>query len=488
MSAKAVRALLALILMMTVACGGKKEEEHADEHGHETAEESEAKGPHGGRMLRDGDFGIEVTIFEQGVPPEFRLYAYEGDKPIAPKDVTAQMQLVRLDRTEQIAFSPKADYLLGNAEVVEPHSFTVKLRATYEGKTHDLGYEQLEGRVHVTAEQAREAGIVVETVGPADIDASVSLSGEVALNADRTVHIVPRVGGVAARVLKNLGDRVSRGNVLAVVESGEIANLRSDYLAAVRRQQLTKSTAAREEELFRKKISSQEEYLRAKNAYEEASIEVRSAGEKLSAIGIPPGSAGQGSLASISLRSPIAGTVIAKDLSAGEAVTATDSVFAVADLSSVWIDIAVPANHIGAVRSGQTVTVHAPATNVRANGTVAYVGSVMAGENRTARARVVLPNPRAEWQPGMFVNVLLTTSRQSVPLAVRTAALQTFRDWTVVFIQVGDDYEVRPLELGRRDEQWVEVLSGLSAGQRYVTKNSFLLKADALKAGASHDH
>lgn len=88
----------------------------------------------------------------------------------------------------------------------------------------------------------------------------------------------------------------------------------------------------------------------------------------------------------------------------------------------------------------------------------------------------------------MFVSVQLTTSRQNVPLAVRAEALQTFRDWNVVFIQVGDDYEVRPLELGRRDEQWVEVTAGLQPGQRYVTKNSFILKADAMKAGASHDH
>ena len=488
MSARALRALLASMLLLTVACGGGRKEEEA-EHGDEhEAAETVAKGPHGGRMLRDGDFAMEVTIFEQGVPPEFRLYAFENDKPVAPQEVTAQMDLVRLDRTEPIAFSAKADYLLGNREVVEPHSFTVKLRATHDGKQHDFSYEQLEGRVHMSAEQAREGGLVVETVGPATIDAAVSLSGEVALNADRTVHIVPRVGGVAARVMKNLGDRVARGDVLAVIESGEIANLRSDYLAAVRRQQLLKSTADREEELFRKKISSQEEYLRAKNAYEEATITVRSTGEKLSAIGIAPSAAGRGSLASIALRSPIAGTVIAKNLNAGQSVSGSETVFAVADLSSVWIDIAVPANHIGAVRSGQNVTVHAPATNMRANGTVSYVGSLLGGENRTARARVVLPNPRAEWQPGTFVNVLLTTSRQNVPLAVKAEALQTFRDWDVVFIQVGEDYEVRPLELGRRDEQWVEVTSGLEAGQRYVTKNSFLLKADVLKAGASHDH
>ena len=105
-----------------------------------------------------------------------------------------------------------------------------------------------------------------------------------------------------------------------------------------------------------------------------------------------------------------------------------------------------------------------------------------------AKARVVLPNPHGEWRPGLFVNVELTTEEMTVPVAVRAEALQTFRDWNVVFIQAGDRYEVRPLELGRRDDAFVEVLSGLAAGQRYVAKNSFVLKADVLKAGASHDH
>ena len=487
MNATLRRMLIVILVVSTLACGGSKEAEHADEHGHEQAE-SEAKGPHGGRMLRDGDFGIEVTIFEQGVPPELRLHAFEGDKPLPPTAVQAEMDLVRLDRTERVSFTPKSDYLLGNLEVVEPHSFAVKLRATHEGKTHAFSYEQLEGRVHMSAEQAREAGLAVEAAGPADIEAGVSLPGEVALNADRTAHIVPRVDGVAVRVVKNLGDRVARGEVLAVIDSGEVAALRSDYLAAVRRQELAKATADREEELFRKKISSQEEYLRARNAYEEAAITARSTAQKLSAIGIPPAAAGQGTLASIALRSPISGTVIAKAVNAGQAVTASETVFAVADLSSVWVEIGVPANHIGAVRAGQSVTILAPATGARTEGRISYVGALVGGENRTAKARVVLPNPRGEWQPGMFVNVQLTTSRQRVPLAVRAEALQTFRDWNVVFIQVGDDYEVRPLELGRRDEQWVEVKSGLTPGQRYVTKNSFLLKADALKAGASHDH
>ncbi|HYR29072.1 MAG TPA: efflux RND transporter periplasmic adaptor subunit, partial [Thermoanaerobaculia bacterium] len=195
-----------------------------------------------------------------------------------------------------------------------------------------------------------------------------------------------------------------------------------------------------------------------------------------------------GQLASLPLRSPLTGSVIAKDVTVGESVSPADVLFTVADLSSVWVDITVPAQNIAVLRTGQRVRVHVPSTNEEAQGTVSYVGRLVGAENRSAKARVVLPNRGGSWRPGLFVNVHLEAAETMVPVAVRAEALQTFRDWNVVFIQVGNQYEVRPLELGRRDEQWVEVTAGLEAGQKYVAKNSFILKADVLKAGASHDH
>lgn len=473
--------VLAIVASLTSGCGGRSEQ---DEHA--TATENEARGPHGGKRLLDGAFAVEVKIYEEGVPPELRLYAYDGDNPIETRELSATMSLKRLDRTDPIRFTPKNDYLLGDREIVEPHSFDVALEMTWKGTPHRFSYSQYEGRTQLTPEQAREAGIVVATAGPARMKRVVELPGEIALNADRTAQIVARVQGVVARVTKNLGDPVRRGEVLVVVESGEVANARSEYLAAVRRRDLARATAEREESLFQKKISSQEEYLRARNAHEEASIAVQSAQQKLAAMGL---SAGESSpLSALPLRSPLSGSVIGKDVTAGEAVSANDVLFTVADLSSVWVDISVPAALIGAVRGGQQVRVHVPSTGEDATGTVSYVGSFVGGENRTAKARVVLPNRGGTWRPGLFVNVHLTSSEVQVPVAVRAEALQTFRDWSVVFIQAGNAYEARPLELGRRDEEWIEVVSGLAAGQKYVAKNSFILKADVLKAGASHDH
>jgi cobalt-zinc-cadmium efflux system membrane fusion protein len=103
-------------------------------------------------------------------------------------------------------------------------------------------------------------------------------------------------------------------------------------------------------------------------------------------------------------------------------------------------------------------------------------------------ARVELPNPDGRWRPGFFVVGEIIVEEATVPLAVKASALQTFRDWDVVFIRDGNVFEIATLELGRRDNEWVEVVSGLSAGERYVSKNSFILKADVGKSGATHDH
>ena len=103
-------------------------------------------------------------------------------------------------------------------------------------------------------------------------------------------------------------------------------------------------------------------------------------------------------------------------------------------------------------------------------------------------ARVVLPNPNGEWRPGLYVTAQILVEEVEVPTAVKASALQSFRDWDVVFLNDGNRFEIAILELGRRDAEWVEVVSGLAAGQRYVADNSFIIKADILKSGASHDH
>ncbi len=107
---------------------------------------------------------------------------------------------------------------------------------------------------------------------------------------------------------------------------------------------------------------------------------------------------------------------------------------------------------------------------------------------RTATARVVLDNPNGLLRPGLFVTAELVEHEAAVPVAVTREAIQNIRGWSAVFVRYGNTFEARPLELGHRDGQWVEVLSGLSAGEQYVAKNSFVLKAEIGKSGAAHAH
>ncbi len=451
------------------------------------------KGPHGGKLLTKDDFALEVKIFEEGVPPEFRLYAFDDGKAIPATAFNATITLERLERTDTIHFSTRGDYLIGDKEIVEPHSFDVTVKATRNGQPYEWAYSSYEGRTEIQPEELKNAGVVIERVGPARMKNVIELPAQIALNADRTARVVPRLGGVITEVRKNLGDSVTRGEVIAVLSSGDLATAKQAYLEAVQRLELARVSAQREEALWKKKISPEDDYLIQKNALAEAQLTYQATAQRLAALGVPAAeirdlSLGQRDLARYVLHAPLTGVVIGKNVTVGEAVEATATIFTVADLSTVWADINVPPNQLGAVRTGQKVVVHWEDESVREPGTVTYVEPLVGEETRSALARVVIANPKGLWRPGLFVKVDLTQNESTVPLAVKAEALQTFRDWEVVFIKVGDLFEARPLELGRREGEWVEVLSGLTPGMEYAAKNSFVVKADVMKSGASHDH
>ncbi|MDP1923651.1 MAG: efflux RND transporter periplasmic adaptor subunit [Thiobacillus sp.] len=459
---------------------------HADEEPH-AAEAGPAKGSHGGKLFSENGYGLEVTIFEQGVPPEFRVYLYRDGKPVDPSASQVVITLHRLGRAPQaILFSKVGDYLKGDAEVVEPHSFKVEIAAQSGGKAYRFGYDQVEARVSLSDTQLKQNGVNLLTAGPARINASLQLIGEIRLNEDRMVHVVPLLTGVVAASPANAGDRVKKGQLLAVISSQALADQRSELLAAQKRLALARTTNEREKQLWEEKISAEQDYLQAKHAMQEAEIAVQNARQKLASLG----GAGQpgGALTRYEIRAPIDGVVVEKHLSLGEAVQGDAKIFVIADLSTVWVDMTVAAKDLGAVKTGQKADIQATAFAAQGSGAISYVGALVGEATRAATARVVLPNPAGVWRPGLQVKVQLVTGSVEVPVAVAAEAIQTVRDWTVVFGRYGDDLEARPLELGRSDGKLIEVVGGLNAGEVYAATNSFLIKADLEKSGASHDH
>lgn len=471
---------------------GEPGHEHAKDHGplassahqHVAQPPEILKGPHGGKLFTQGAFGLEVTIYEREVPPEFRVYFYWQQAPIDPGLVQLDLTLTRLGRQPQVfGFSQEKDYLKGHTEVVEPHSFAVALAAEYRHQHYTFSYQQVEARVSLSAAQVLHNNIEVLTAGPASIQSTLKLLGEIKLNADKSVRIVPRVEGVVASVHANAGDTVRQGQVLAVVSSQQVAEVRSELQAASKRLNLAQATYAREKQLWEEKVSAQQDYLQAQHALQESEINVARIQQTLSALGA--GASGQ---TRYEIRAPISGVVTGKQISQGQVVGPADTIFEVADLSTVWTEVTIYAKDLKTVRVGQQVTVKSAAFDAQSTGTIAYISALVGEQSRTATARVVLPNPHRQWLPGLPVNVALVAEEVKVPVAVSVEGLQTLRDWTVVFGRYGEYFEARPLKLGRRDEQSVEVLEGLAAGEQYAAGNSFVIKADLGKAGASHDH
>ncbi len=195
------------------------------------------------------------------------------------------------------------------------------------------------------------------------------------------------------------------------------------------------------------------------------------------------------SLTLYEVRSKIAGTVIQRDVSLGEVVSDGDELFVVANLESVWAEFNIYRSDIQKVKKGQTVIIRNGKDDPSVTeATISYVSPVSSPDTQAFLARAVVPNTSMKWNPGLFILGEVVLDQEHVPVAVKADALQTFRDWDVVFQRKGNLFEIAILELGRRDGEWVEVLSGLEPETEYVTENSFVVKADVLKSGASHDH
>jgi cobalt-zinc-cadmium efflux system membrane fusion protein len=192
------------------------------------------------------------------------------------------------------------------------------------------------------------------------------------------------------------------------------------------------------------------------------------------------------SLRPYAIDAPIAGIVTERSASAGEQ-TAGRRLFTIVDTSTVWADLSVFLGDRARVRVGAPVTVTATLGGPSVERTISHV-NMLADANQAVTARVVLDNSEELWALGTYVSAEVEVAEIEVPLAVRRSGLQSFRDFTVVYAQVGDEYEVRMLDLGRQSDEWAEVLGGLEPGTRYVTENSYVLKADVEKSGASHDH
>ncbi len=351
--------------------------------------------------------------------------------------------------------------------------------------------------VHLEDVNLEELGIEIAVAGPGRLAVTAELPGEVQVNGDRMAHVAPRVGGVVREVRASLGDTVRKGQLLAVLDSRELADAKAAYLAAAERLRMADSTFSREERLFKGKVSSEQDFLDASQRRAEGRIELRTAQQKLLVLGVTENEitnlpdSHNVALTDYRLLSPFDGTVIDRHITLGETVAAEDPVFTVADLSSVWIDLSVYQRDIGVVRSGQSVRVETNHGD-EAEFVIDFVQPLVGEETRTALARIVAPNVDGHWHPGCFVKARVTTSASDEARVVvpDTAVIRMPDGDDVIFVATDHGFEPMVVALGMRSTGRVEIVAGLDPGDRYVARGGFSLKAELGKAsfGDGHGH
>ena len=521
------------------------------------------------------------------------------------------------------------------AEIAQtPPSRPAEADAGHEGEDeHDHGVEEIvehdqegeaehvheehagEGILHLSPEQREEFGIRLAEAGPGVVSKTIVLPGEVKLNADRVVHVVPRVPGIVRSVEKGVGQRVAAGEILAWLESAEMGTAKIDYLAKwteaecctmdLRRaeeihdntlallklletqptiEELRESNGQALGENLGKLLAAYADYVRAQADYErdralaekkiasskdlqvaeselkksEADywatreslafqvrrdllearqtrrlheIELKGARRRLIVLGLsaddiqrleqaavkqPAGeqvaecgdpnckgcsrqSSEDASLEEIEdklawypLRAPFEGMIIEKHIALGEKLDDATDAFVIADLSTVWIDFNVYQKDLANVVEGRSVMILDANGTSPVEGMVAYMSPVVDTSTRTALARVILQNEKGLWRPGLFVQVHIALNGEEAVVAVPKDAVQRLGAEAVVFVEEGEGVKAMPVILGRENTTHVEVLAGLTRGQRYVTHGAYDLKAQMLTSGldphAGHGH
>lgn len=412
---KTFNLVLAVLLAAPLLACGQADTETGSAEAEEAAAGDYERGLHNGRMLRDGDFAIEVTVFEDGVPPEYRLFAYRDGKPVDPEKISAKVAIKRIDgEVTTFSFTAQEDYLRAQGVLVEPHSFDVTVVAQEDGKTHKWAFPSYEGRTTISDEAAREAGIKTATVASRSVGESVEIIGRVELDPSGSADVGAKYPGPVMAVYRNVGDRVAKGTLLARVESSY-------------------------------------------------------------------------SLQSYSVYAPIGGVITERNTNVGD-IADSDPMFVISDPSRTVATFPIFPRDIERVRPGQSIEIRGLEGQRTQGSKIRDFLPLAEVSNQAVTARAALPNRDGYWRPGMAIRGEVTVDQRTVPLAVKTEAIQQFRDFRVVFAKFGETYEVRMLELGQEGPEWTEVISGIDPGTVYATENSYIIKADIEKSGASHDH
>jgi len=340
---------------------------------------------------------------------------------------------------------------------------------------------RLDGKwIRYSSEFSKRAKIEFAACETAGLMPLVSVTGTVTFDPQRVAAIGARINGRVRTVSKFPGDRVGPGDVLAELESAELGQAQVAVASARAHAGAATANETREVQLAEARVSSQRDAELARADAAAARAELFAAEQKVKALGGLVG----GEVGILALKSPIAGKVVELKVSRGQSVEPSFTAFRVADLTEVWIELAVFERELGHIQPGDKVEI-SPQTNAAMvlNGTVAHVGEIIDLETRSAPVRVVTKNVDESLRPGQSVLAKIhTASAPSHSLLLPQEAVTSVDGKPTVFVAHDEtSVEPRAVGLGAKDGQFVEILSGLQSGERVVVKGVFALKSEVFR-------
>lgn len=346
-----------------------------------------------------------------------------------------------------------------------------------------------EGKIELTAQQMVEHGLKVETVTQGEVNSFVTLPGKLVVNTDQQAHISPNFSGHVEQVHVALGQYVERGQTLAVLSVPELIDQQANLSMAQSSLRLAQQEYQREQQLWSQGISAKQDLQRAENAYRQAQITVQSQQARLKALG----STGQNGR--FVIRAPISGMISQKDIVVGENVQLADQLFVIENLKDLWLEFNLPNTSNVQLQAGQILNFKINGSDQDYQAKVQILNSQADVQTGRLQVRAKVTTQADVLRPNVLVNVFVTDAQTKTVLRIQKKALQQVEGKPVVFVVESEEkgqvhLKAQLIEVGvsSQDGQWLEVISGLTEGQKYIADGSFLLKSELEKDEAGHEH
>lgn len=347
-----------------------------------------------------------------------------------------------------------------------------------------------EGEIQLTSQQMVEQGLKVAVASTGLVEKLTTLPGKLVVNTDQQAQISPNFSGYVEQVNVALGQSVQKGQTLAVLILPELIDQQANLRMAQANLDLARKDYQREQQLWSQGISAKQDYQRAENAYRQAQITVQSSQARLNALGASGNNNGR-----FLIKAPISGVISKKDIVVGENVQLANQLFVIENLKDLWLEFNLPNTSNIHLQAGQILNFKTNGSDQNYQAKVQTLNSQADLQTGRLQVRAKVTTQADVLRPNVLVNVFVTDAQAKTALRVQKKALQQVEGKPVVFVIESEEkglvhLKAQPIEVGvsSQDGQWLEVISGLTEGQKYIADGSFLLKSELEKDEAGHGH